>query len=172
LVIHIREVAILRQLSKKKENIFSVKLLDAFTPDDETDPEKVRQFSLVFEFMSFTMHDLRMKTDFEEEQLIVLAYNILCGLAFMHGCDLIHRDLKPRNILINNDCSVKICDFGFARSTRQSKVSRDPFNYRLRSMSPVCFSRYYRPPEVIIKALYDQRADIWSFGCILAEFML
>lgn len=43
-------------------------------------------------------------------------YNIMWGLKFLHSWDILHRDLKPANILINEDCSCKICDFGLARS--------------------------------------------------------
>ena len=48
-------------------------------------------------------------------------YNTLCGLKYLHSADVLHRDLKPANILFNDDCSVKICDFGLARAVRGIK---------------------------------------------------
>ena len=52
----------------------------------------------------------------EETQVKSIVYDILCGLNYLHKCKIIHRDLKPGNILVNNDCTIQICDFGLARS--------------------------------------------------------
>ena len=48
-------------------------------------------------------------------------YNTLCGLKYLHSAEVLHRDLKPANILFNDDCTVKICDFGLARAVRGIK---------------------------------------------------
>ena len=48
--------------------------------------------------------------------MLKIVYNVLCSLAFMHLTNVIHRDVKPANILISSDCNVKICDFGLSRS--------------------------------------------------------
>ena len=50
-----------------------------------------------------------------EEHVKVMLYNLLCSINYLHNLGLIHRDIKPGNILINQDCTIKICDFGFAR---------------------------------------------------------
>ena len=52
----------------------------------------------------------------EETQVKSIVYDILCGLNYLHKAKIIHRDLKPGNILVNNDCTIQICDFGLARS--------------------------------------------------------
>ena len=52
----------------------------------------------------------------EETQVKSIIYDILCGLNYLHKSKIIHRDLKPGNILVNNDCTIQICDFGLARS--------------------------------------------------------
>jgi mitogen-activated protein kinase 1/3 len=76
-----------------------------------------------------------------------------------------HRDLKPENILVTEDMQVKICDFGLSRSI----VSKQKEGKKIRSTSPICFTRYYRPPEVILsKPDYNETSDMWSVGCILS----
>lgn len=52
----------------------------------------------------------------QEEHIITILYNSLCALNYMHSANIIHRDIKPGNFLINSSCSVKICDFGLART--------------------------------------------------------
>jgi len=52
----------------------------------------------------------------DETQVKSIVYDILCGLKYLHKAKIIHRDLKPGNILVNNDCTIQICDFGLARS--------------------------------------------------------
>jgi len=51
-----------------------------------------------------------------ERHVITILYNLLCSLNFVHTANVIHRDLKPSNILISHECSIKICDFGVART--------------------------------------------------------
>jgi len=55
-------------------------------------------------------------TNIEERHLITVLYNCLCALNFLHSANILHRDIKPTNMLIDNLCQVKICDFGLARS--------------------------------------------------------
>ena len=52
----------------------------------------------------------------EEEHIVIILYNILCGINFLHSANIMHRDIKPANILINSECEIKICDFGMART--------------------------------------------------------
>lgn len=104
---------------------------------------------------------------FQPSQAKALTYNLLCALKFLHSANILHRDLKPANILVNTSFQVKICDFGLSRSKKSKGTSATKVE---RPMSPCCFTRFYRPPEVILEQKdYDERADIWSLGCILAE---
>lgn len=52
----------------------------------------------------------------ENKHIATVIYNILCGLKYLHSANILHRDLKPANVLINEDCSVQIADFGLSRS--------------------------------------------------------
>lgn len=77
----------------------------------------------------------------------------------MHENGVLHRDLKTSNLLYSNEGLLKICDFGLAR-----KKSEKPYT------SLVC-TLWYRSPEILMGALYTEKMDIWSIGCIMAEFI-
>ena len=50
------------------------------------------------------------------EQVKIIFYNLLCALNFLHSCNILHRDIKPTNILIDSHCNITLCDFGLARA--------------------------------------------------------
>ncbi|OLP93702.1 Dual specificity tyrosine-phosphorylation-regulated kinase 4 [Symbiodinium microadriaticum] len=87
-----------------------------------------------------------------------ISKQILVALEYIHQLYLIHADLKPENILIKSysRCEVKVIDFGSSCFVDDSLT-----NY--------VQSRSYRAPEVILGLAYDQKIDIWSLGCIVAE---
>lgn len=87
-----------------------------------------------------------------------ITWQILQGLSFIHGLQLIHCDLKPENIMIKSysRTEVKIIDFGSSCYVHDH-------------LSSYVQSRSYRAPEVIIGCKYDYKIDMWSLGCILAE---
>ncbi len=110
-------------------------------------------------------------------------YQILCGLKYVHSANVLHRDLKPGNLLVNADCELKICDFGLARG-----FSMDP-EENAGYMTEYVATRWYRAPEIMLsfqsytKASQYLKApflepfslpssvDVWSVGCILAELL-
>jgi serine/threonine protein kinase len=81
--------------------------------------EKFTHVFLVMELVESDMKKLLSSTPpvpLQEEHIITIIYNSLCALNYMHSANIIHRDIKPGNFLINSSCSVKICDFGLART--------------------------------------------------------
>lgn len=56
-----------------------------------------------------------LETKIDEDYVITILYNILCGINFIHSANLIHRDIKSANILMDGECKITFCDFGLAR---------------------------------------------------------
>lgn len=107
-------------------------------------------------------------------------YQVLCGLKYIHSANVLHRDLKPGNLLVNADCELKICDFGLARG--YSDNSEQNAGY----MTEYVATRWYRAPEIMLSFQSYTKAsinlcpfttnangivDLWSVGCILAELL-
>ena len=155
----IREISILRKLSKHKSNNFTVKLIDVLVPAEEFSKDKAMVY-LVMSLHELSLRDMICKdiSNYSEDHLIVLLYNLLCSINYLHSLNLLHRDLKPSNVMISTDCTVKICDFGWTRtyvkpSGNQEEKDKQK-NQKQRALSPSCYTRYYRPPEVILENEY------------------
>lgn len=92
-----------------------------------------------------------------------LMYQLFRGIAYCHHKFVLHRDLKPQNLLINRKGELKIADFGLARS----------FGAPVRSYSHEVVTLWYRSPDVLLGSkYYSTTIDIWSIGCIFAELVL
>ncbi|CAO2608742.1 Mitogen-activated protein kinase 13, partial [Lemmus lemmus] len=147
-----RELRLLKHM--KHENVIG--LLDVFTP-----ARSLEEFNDVYLVMPFMQTDLQkiMGMEFSEEKVQYLVYQMLKGLKYIHSAGVVHRDLKPGNLAVNEDCELKILDFGLARHA-------DP------EMTGYVVTRWYRAPEVILSWMhYNQTVDIWSVGCIMAEML-
>lgn len=91
------------------------------------------------------------------------AYQIFVALAHMQKCSIIHADLKPDNILVNESRNVvKICDLGTAIDKSDAATAQA-------QITPYLISRFYRAPEIILGIPYDYGVDMWSIGCTLYE---
>ncbi|QPC60129.1 hypothetical protein HYE67_002360 [Fusarium culmorum] len=91
------------------------------------------------------------------------AYQIFVALAHMRKCSIIHADLKPDNILVNESRNVlKICDLGTAIDKTDAATAH-------MDVTPYLVSRFYRAPEIILGIPYDYAVDMWSIGCTLYE---
>lgn len=88
-------------------------------------PEDPASFNTLYLVMELCESDLAsmftQKLYLSENKIVYIIYNLLCSLKYVHSSGLIHRDIKPANILINSDCTIRLADFGLARSIADSK---------------------------------------------------
>ena len=111
-------------------------------------------------------------------QVKKIVRSIALGIKFLHDHDIIHRDIKPGNIFIDENCVVKIGDFGSARiSPQQKKESEEQKGAKekkeKRPLTPGIGTKWYKAPEIIFgDKHYNKSVDIWSFGCLMAEMFL
>uniref|UniRef100_A0A672PM53 mitogen-activated protein kinase n=1 Tax=Sinocyclocheilus grahami TaxID=75366 RepID=A0A672PM53_SINGR len=149
-----RELRLLKHM--KHDNVIG--LLDVFTADLSLD--RFHDFYLVMPFMGTDLGKLMKTERLSEDRVQYLVYQMLRGLKYIHAAGIIHRDLKPGNLAINEECELKILDFGLARQADSE-------------MTGYVVTRWYRAPEVILSWMhYTQTVDIWSVGCIMAEMLL
>jgi len=156
----LREIKVLQHLNHP--NI--VKLTDMVNPLTVDEFEDVY---LVMEYMQADLHKIIYSDNqLSSSHIAYILYQILCALKYMHSANIIHRDLKPGNILINSDCSVKVCDFGLARNIDTEEEIDAP-------LTEYVVTRWYRAPEVVVSAQhYNEAVDMWAVGCILGEMFL
>lgn len=109
---------------------------------------------------------------FEEPLIRNFIRQVLIGLSYLHGEDIIHRDIKGANILIDIKGTVKISDFGISKKVNRSSSSIEEDstaqskNSRRASLQG---SVYWMAPEVVKQTAYTKKADIWSVGCLIVE---
>ncbi|NWU53647.1 MK14 kinase, partial [Dromas ardeola] len=114
---------------------------------------------LVTHLMGADLNNIVKCQKLTDDHVQFLIYQILRGLKYIHSADIIHRDLKPSNLAVNEDCELKILDFGLARHTDDE-------------MTGYVATRWYRAPEIMLNWMhYNQTVDIWSVGCIMAELL-
>lgn len=148
-----RELRYLRHMNH--ENIIG--LLDVFmTPAQSNEDFNVY---LVTHLMGSDLNNIIKQQALTDEHVQFLVYQILRGLKYVHSAGIVHRDLKPSNIAVNEDCELRILDFGLARATDHE-------------MTGYVATRYWRAPEIMLNWMhYGKEVDLWSVGCIMAELL-
>ncbi|KAL0924981.1 hypothetical protein M5K25_003280 [Dendrobium thyrsiflorum] len=151
----LREVKLLRHL--QHENVIALK--DIMMPPHKT----FRDVYLVYELMDTDLHQIiKSPQALSNEHYQYFLFQLLRGLKYLHSANILHRDLKPGNLLINANCDLKICDFGLARTS----------NGQGQFMTEYVVTRWYRAPELLLCCdNYGTSIDVWSVGCIFAELL-
>ncbi|OAY57280.1 mitogen-activated protein kinase 10 isoform X2 [Manihot esculenta] len=122
---------------------------------------------VVFELMESDLHQvIKANNDLTREHHQFFLYQLLRALKYIHTANVYHRDLKPKNILANANCKLKICDFGLARVAFSDAPSTIFW-------TDYVATRWYRAPELCgsFFSKYTPAIDIWSIGCIFAEVL-
>lgn len=120
--------------------------------------------SLIFDYMDTDLEVLIRDTSLLLTMAHIKAYVLMTlkGLEYLHINWILHRDLKPNNLLVSKEGVLKITDFGLAKS----------FGSPNRVMTHQVVTRWYRSPELLFGArLYSTGVDIWAVGCIMAELL-
>ncbi|KAI0480642.1 kinase-like domain-containing protein [Xylariaceae sp. FL0804] len=94
---------------------------------------------------------------------------ILNGLSYLHNRDIIHRDIKGANILVDNKGTIKISDFGISKKLEATNILNGANNNKHRPS--LQGSVFWMAPEVVKQTSYTRKADIWSLGCLVVEMM-
>jgi cyclin-dependent kinase len=146
----LREIAVLQELNSE----YVVKLFDHCCSPSEV--------KLVFEFVDYDLRQY-MKSlgrPMAPRALMYVTWQVMKGLGVCHARSVIHRDIKPQNVLIDSQLRVKLADFGLAR---RFSVPMPKFTHEVVTL-------WYRAPEILLgSAVYGLGVDLWSVGCIFAE---
>lgn len=159
-------------LTDAKRILREIKLMRFFNHEntigieDLQPPASLASFEDVYiisELMETDLHRIiYSRQDLSDDHIQFFIYQILCSLKYLHSADVIHRDLKPSNILLNADCTLKVCDFGLARGIGDTSAE----------LTEYVVTRWYRAPEVMLSCQeYTKAIDMWSLGCIFAELL-
>lgn len=146
---HIRD-----QLTNAETNYF-VLLRDVLLDDDRL------SIYFAFDYVPHSLAGLVMRGMVKDEKRIAFLFlRILRGLEILHRHQVLHRDIKMDNVLIDDDANVRLCDFGLSV----------PMGGKRDRLTPSLINLSYRPPEMLLGiASYSYGVDVWSAGCMLAQ---
>eukprot|EP00898_Chlorokybus_atmophyticus_P004953 jgi/Chlat1/5459/Chrsp36S05421 len=156
----LREIKLLRLL--RHPDIVEVKHI--MLPPSRRD---YKDIYVVFELMETDLHQvIKANDDLTPEHYQFFLYQLLRSMKYIHTANVFHRDLKPKNVLANADCKLKICDFGLARVAFTDAPTA-------MFWTDYVATRWYRAPELCgsFFSKYTPAIDIWSIGCIFAEVL-
>ncbi|XAR57927.1 Mitogen-activated protein kinase [Bertholletia excelsa] len=152
----LRELKLLRHI--QHENVIALK--DVMLPIHRM---SFKDVYLVYELMDTDLHQIiKSSQPLTNDHCKYFLFQLLRGLKYLHSANVLHRDLKPGNLLVNANCELKICDFGLARTSCDNG----------QFMTEYVVTRWYRAPELLLCCdNYGSSIDIWSVGCIFAEIL-
>ncbi|XP_041329440.1 serine/threonine-protein kinase 36 [Pyrgilauda ruficollis] len=146
-----REIEIVRDLHHP--NI--IQMLDSF--------ETAKEVVVVTDYAEGELFQiLEDDGNLPESQVQTIAAQLISALYYLHSHRILHRDMKPQNILLGKDGVVKLCDFGFARA----------MSIHTMVLTSIKGTPLYMSPELVEERPYDHTADLWSVGCILYELFV
>lgn len=130
---------------------------------------------VVFEIAETDLTQVLRNVKLASEHQRFLMYQLVKAVAQLHAMCVIHRDLKPSNVLVYSDCTIKVGDFGLARSFlpeneafQAHKKDEDSLHF-----TDYIATRWYRSPEILLRsARYDTSIDMWAIGCIMCEVLV
>ncbi|KAG8974968.1 hypothetical protein FRC05_006645 [Tulasnella sp. 425] len=160
----LREIVLLRHFNHH-ENITGLIDMDLLSPD-------FNEIYLFMEPMEADLHQIiRSGQNLTNAHIQYFLYQILRGCKYIHSANVVHRDLKPGNLLVNADCELKICDLGLSRAFERSTMPNEG-EESVSHMTEYVATRWYRAPEIMLSfKRYGPAIDVWSIGCILAELL-
>jgi serine/threonine protein kinase len=161
-VLALRELEVLSFV--QHPNVVSLTTVFPTAASRSADPRAAERLSEVYASMPLldtTLSTvLRSRQPLAESHRRYFAYQLVCGMHYLHTAGIIHADLKPANLLVNLDCSLKIADYGLAQ------FSCGPEHKQL----PYVVTPPYRAPELLVgNTSYGPGIDVWAAGCIVAE---
>ena len=124
-------------------------------------------FFLVFEYVEKNLLEVLEESPHGLSPKLIrsLVYQMCKAVDYLHKNNMIHRDVKPENLLIDEKLNLKLCDFGFAR-----KVKLNKNNNNVDTMTDYVATRWYRSPELLLSGgIYGPEVDYWAIGCIMGE---
>ncbi|XP_078094720.1 cyclin-dependent kinase 11B isoform X3 [Mustelus asterias] len=171
------EIVALKRLKMEKEKegfpITSLREINTILKAQHPNIVTVREIVVgsnmdkIYIVMNYVEHDLKslmetMKQPFLPGEVKTLMIQLLKGVRHLHDNWILHRDLKTSNLLLSHSGILKIGDFGLARE----------YGSPLKPYTPVVVTLWYRTPELLLGAKeYSTAIDLWSVGCIFAEFL-
>ncbi|KAF4158242.1 hypothetical protein CNMCM6069_004442 [Aspergillus lentulus] len=166
-------IKIIRQNdTMRKAGLKEIGILEQLREADPEDKKHVIRFErhfdhkghlcMVFENLSMNLREVLKKfgrdVGLNLRAIRAYAQQIFLGLSLLRKCNILHADLKPDNLLVNEQRNVlKVCDLGSASPATENEIT------------PYLVSRFYRAPEIILGIPYDHAIDVWSIGCTLFE---
>ncbi len=129
---------------------------------DVVDDEKAKLHYIVMELVEgITLKNyIQRKGRLGNRETIGIALQVISGIEQAHKMNIVHRDIKPQNMIVGEDGVVKVADFGIARAATQQTVN-----------ATVMGSVHYISPEQARSGVSDERSDIYSFGCTMYEML-